>query len=548
MKKFFLIIFLSTLVNCQVNQEQPKSFFEKAKTKVSDLYSATKEAISARLVRPVSERVVQKVVNEVNAQSKKVLEKFKSSAIALRQVILKQEKPFDIAATARTGSAISENEKIFLKNRSEVVKRALEKLEIKAARIPKIAVCASGGGVRASVGFLGFLVGLEKNNILDTTTYISALSGSTWTLAPWLIQGSSLNDFKKYLKDRVAKGMGPIAKGIQIQKFIRALLTKVLFLQSITTVDIYGGLLANFLLQSFDPERHKVHFSSLIPKLLKGSIPMPICTAVMTGLSRYEWFEFNPFEVGSSFLNTYIPSWSFGREFANGKSTDFAPEQSLGYLLGIFGSAFEVNLQDLIRLEEEAIKEESRILYEIMNTLEKTMVGEVRLWPASVYNFSYKLNGSPLKNKKNISLIDAGIDFNLPIPPLLERDLDLIIIFDASRPHLTEFTRTIEILKKRGHKFPQINSKKLSDKRITVFENNVGPIIIYMPLYNENGEYLNGYDWRKEKHGQTSNFKYTNEEFEKMAGLSEFNVEKSSQVIIDTIRKISENPSIHPSF
>ena len=45
---------------------------------------------------------------------------------------------------------------------------------------PTVAVMGSGGGIRAMVGYLGCLKALEDMGVLDSTTYLSGLSGSTW--------------------------------------------------------------------------------------------------------------------------------------------------------------------------------------------------------------------------------------------------------------------------------------------------------------------------------------------------------------------------------
>ena len=73
----------------------------------------------------------------------------------------------------------------------------------------------------------------------------------------------------------------------------------------------------------------------------------------MTNADPYEWMEITPFEVGSSFLKTYIPTWAYGRKFKDGNSTNAPPEQTLGYFMGIFGSAFEISLKDIVRRTTE---------------------------------------------------------------------------------------------------------------------------------------------------------------------------------------------------
>ena len=49
----------------------------------------------------------------------------------------------------------------------------------------------------------------------------------------------------------------------------------------------------------------------------------------------FQWFEMTPFEVGCDELEAWVPAWSFGRPFLEGKSTMQLPEQSLSLLLGL---------------------------------------------------------------------------------------------------------------------------------------------------------------------------------------------------------------------
>lgn len=43
-----------------------------------------------------------------------------------------------------------------------------------------VAVLGSGGGTRAMSSLYGSLAGLQELGLLDTVTYLSGVSGSTW--------------------------------------------------------------------------------------------------------------------------------------------------------------------------------------------------------------------------------------------------------------------------------------------------------------------------------------------------------------------------------
>ncbi|KAK9420189.1 putative Lysophospholipase [Seiridium unicorne] len=48
----------------------------------------------------------------------------------------------------------------------------------------------------------------------------------------------------------------------------------------------------------------------------------------------FQWFEASPLEVGSPDVQSYVPTWSWGRTFVSGRSVGRPPEQSLSLLLG----------------------------------------------------------------------------------------------------------------------------------------------------------------------------------------------------------------------
>lgn len=53
----------------------------------------------------------------------------------------------------------------------------------------------------------------------------------------------------------------------------------------------------------------------------------------------WQWFEINPYEMGSDELEGWIPTWGFGRTFDKGVSTQRLPERSLSLFLGMCTSA-----------------------------------------------------------------------------------------------------------------------------------------------------------------------------------------------------------------
>ena len=110
--------------------------------------------------------------------------------------------------------------------------------------------------------------------------------------------------------------------------------------------------------------------------------------------------------------------------------------------MGIFGSAFEINIKDIIRLLADQLAATNYQVPKILgNAIKKALsliidssVAHARPFPSMLSNFSYHHKDSPMEHEKTLQLIDAGIDFNLPFPPLLRpaRGLDILIMVDSS--------------------------------------------------------------------------------------------------------------------
>ncbi|KAG8995132.1 hypothetical protein FRB90_000255, partial [Tulasnella sp. 427] len=301
-------------------------------------------------------------------------------------------------AEVRIGDELCFREKAFLRERKRKMLQAYAKLfnvspsELDERDLPIVAIAASGGGFRAMANTAGALRQAQTSGILDVTTYISAISGSTWTLGT--------------LYSGVAGSFDPhaAARHIQHRAQIPQLDTKVLDMLitsptnkylmagliqkaispkgSLSLVDIYGTLISARLfcpsdISALDPTH--LSLSQFRRPVDDGSLPMPIFTAISRHVSpteqaissqqdmvvdkarvemlekekvavarsesRWLWYEFSPYEVGCDEIGAWIPSWAFGREFHKGKSIDRAPEISFSILAGIYASAFCASLQ-----------------------------------------------------------------------------------------------------------------------------------------------------------------------------------------------------------
>jgi len=456
--------------------------------------------------------------------------------------VVSKHKYVGTQATVRISNDLPKQEIDYLAKRKVRVRRNLEKLlglKLNNEEVPNIAFCFSGGGYRAMIGTLGSLLGAREIGFLNSIEYMSSLSGSTWLLSTWTTLGMPLEQLKENLRKKVDKDFANIIS-LDMSELIEVLFRKRLFDQDRSLVDLYGALLADKLLKDAGIDSQKVPLSETIPLFKDGKWPFPIYTAIDV-TACYEWFEFTPFEIGSSYLNAFVPSWAFGRKFEDGASKDFAPEQSLGFLMGIWGSAFAADFEQIV--DELFNKMKSLSVFDIINfAVTQTCIGDVRISPAHAFNFTYDMYGSPMRNIKELTLVDAGIDFNLPFPPLLrpERDVDIIIACDYSAGIWTSsaLKGAEEYAQTRGIKFPKIDYSTVAKDIISIFKDEDGPVVIYLPLI-KNSEYSDDFNPQNAKFCNTFNFEYSSSEFELLSGLTKFNIVSNKDLILGTIKEVA---------
>lgn len=474
-------------------------------------------------------------------------------------------------ARVRQGTALGSEEQAYRNTRRAHVKQALEKLlgrMIADAQVPVIAFCGSGGGYRAMTSTLGFLQGAQAAGIYDVAMYNVGLSGSTWAIAGLMQAKLDLTSYINQIKPRLALGK---TDGVAWDRVALALAKKAAFGQKLGTVDLYGAILGEHLLTNLGGASNpqEVFLTDQAAFVGQANVPFPLYTSIMDvtapgdKTSGYEWVEFSPYEIGTAALGgAFVPTWAFGSPFNAGVSQEILPQQMLDYLMGIWGSAFTPNMKDAITIYSKGVQDKPIIKVFtiplptklVLSALDQVLVGswaaEQRAAPATVANWMKGLS-NPIAQKNDIILADAGIDFNIPVPPLLrpERAVDIIVVLDASaevlRGESGELRKAEQYCRTHGLKFPPIDYAKAGAGNCVVFEDKNDPkcpVLIYMPLCKNPG-YQNGWDPASVAFTQTSNFTYTPNDTQLITGLTAYTMQNSLETIKAVMNSVIDRKS-----
>lgn len=435
---------------------------------------------------------------------------FKQSATAYTKKQLNIDNPYKtFQAKILRDNGMPKEEQEYRQARFQHVKQALEIFfhqSLQDEQVFNLAFAGSGGGYRAMILTLGYLLGLQQLGLYDALLYSSSLSGATWCQAPQIQLKKTLKEYKDYLLERIRAGrfdltsMQYILSPSDMKAFVNNVVwPKFIFGLPLGSIDLYGNLLSRvFLSEALDYQ--KLYLPDQLEFVGQGNVPFPIYTAIsMHKLEGekylYNWYEFNPVEIRNLELNISLPSYSFGWHFNQGISEEAAPLASLGYLMGIWGSAFSVNLKDLksIVLEELQDAESRGVKDTAANLLLRLLgdtpyIGLLRFSPAQVNNPFKNMSdlSSWIANRPYLVFIDGGIAYNIPLRPLWKKDrkLQVIIVGDSS----STVPKTIELQKafadaKRfyGYAYQRVDDRQTETMHIYKdFSGYSGPAIIYI--------------------------------------------------------------------
>lgn len=391
-------------------------------------------------------------------------------------------------ASVRISRDLCSQEQDFRQKRLQFTAKALAKYlnvpesEVQPEDVPVIAMCGSGGGLRALVAGASSSLCAQEAGLLDCVTYTAGVSGSCWlqTLYNSSIGQQDHARVIEHLKHRIGVHIAYPPNALKL--FSQAPTNKFLlsgFVEKLRgvpdadfgVVDIYGLLLAARLLVpkgELNVSANDLKVSNQRYSVQSGAVPMPIYTAVRHEIPEemkghiapsqsawyttkhydwFQWFEWTPYEFFCEELGCGIPTWSVGRSW-NGGETVWRdnglalPELRVPLMLGIWGSAFCATLSHYYKEIRPLLKTAG------LDKLDGLLAGKdddlVKVHPvdpALIPNFCLGLRDKlpdttpeSIHSEQHLQLMDAGMSNNLPIYPLLRpgRDVDVIIAFDAS--------------------------------------------------------------------------------------------------------------------
>ncbi|XP_068424303.1 cytosolic phospholipase A2 beta-like isoform X2 [Clinocottus analis] len=444
---------------------------------------------------------------------------------------------------------IPTQEKEFLKKRSVVVSQALQKLfdnPTDPKKVPKVAVVASGGGSRAMTGLLGSLRGLKDIGVLDAVTYITGVSGSTWTMSTMYQEDNwSHQDIDSVIsakKEMMTKSILSVFSPEKVQYYREEMAEKEQAGYIVSLIDMLGLIFEQLVFG----KKVTSTLSEQQRAVNEGQNPLPIYTAVnmkdMTKgfQSEAEWCEFTPYEVGIQKYGAFVRTEDFGSRFFLGNFVKKLPEVRLPYLIGIWSSAISVSMTQMwtfatgckpiwsnwlgpevddIDVDTEPATLDTQLINpttDVTNIVTDFFINRPAV--AEMYNFmrgffmhvDYNQQSNFVAWKEThpdafpnqltpsdstLRLIDSGHAINIGCVPVLrpERDVDLIISLSYSwdPEHILKvLEKTAAYCKDHDIPFPNADFASLEkepQKEFYIFEdkeNPKAPIVVHFPLVN----------------------------------------------------------------
>ncbi|KAM9380818.1 cytosolic phospholipase A2 epsilon-like [Phaethornis superciliosus] len=457
----------------------------------------------------------------------------------------------------RLGFDLCAQEQDFILKRKRVVAAALKDIlhleeDLEDHEVPVVAIMTTGGGTRALTAMYAHLLSVQELNVLDCVSYITGLSGTTWTMSnlyedpDWSQKDlkETLNDARKHvLKNKFLTCFAPD----RLKYYLKELCKRKQEGHQMCFTDLWGLIIETMLHEKED--FHKLTDQQLA--LSQGQNPLPIYLSLnvkdkISDQDFREWVEFTPYEVGFPKYGAYIRAEDFGSEFFMGRLMKKVPESRICFLEGIWSSVFSLNLMDawyisvnsedfwhkwtrdkITDIDDETLfparpsELDTRVVCPT-DSFSDIFRDVAMLRPAAseIHNFlkGFQMNNNYLESKFSkwkdceidsqpnhltaatdyLILIDTAFAFATSYPPLMrpERKVDVILHFNYSSGSQTgPLKEASKYFAKQGIPFPT----KVPDDQETPNlkecyivgdkESPETPIVVFFPLINDTFRY-----------------------------------------------------------
>ncbi|XP_069494390.1 cytosolic phospholipase A2 delta-like [Ambystoma mexicanum] len=436
----------------------------------------------------------------------------------------------------RLGFDLCQEEKDYLQKRKVFVARALKAAlglsrDLQEHEVPVIAVSATGGGARAMTSLYGTLSGLRKMNLLDTVSYITGASGSTWCMSKLYEDADwSKTDLARPIEDarkHMVESKTSAFSWDRLKYYYNEMEERSKEGHPGSFTDLWGLVIESM----FYDRRYEGTLSDQQQAVNQGQNPLPLYLAMnvkdveKSTLEFKEWCEFSPYEVGLIKYGAFIRSQHFDSEFFMGRVMKPLKESRICYLQGLWSNVFSVNLLDAwfaatnsenfwsewtreplseidddeMMLKKRPASLSTRVLAS-SGMLSDTLRGVLTNRPLAGENHNF-LNGFQIHEKYHktkafsawkdteldlfpdqltpssdkLCLVDSAYYINASFPPLLreERKVDIILSFDYGLgDKFKSVEETCNYCNKQGIEFPKVSLKdedKESPKECYVF-------------------------------------------------------------------------------
>uniref|UniRef100_A0A8C8SX99 Phospholipase A2 n=1 Tax=Pelusios castaneus TaxID=367368 RepID=A0A8C8SX99_9SAUR len=531
---------------------------------------------------------------------------FTSFSLPKSTISLKFPEDLDV----RLGFDLCVEEQDFLCKRKKVVAAALKKVlqleeDLQDDEVPVVAVMTTGGGTRALTAMYAHLLSIQKLNVLDCISYITGLSGTTWTMSnlyedpDWSQKDleASVSDTRKHV---IKNKFLACFSMDRLKYYVKELYQRKQEGHKISFTDLWGLIIEAMLHDGED--HHKL--TDQQQALIHGQNPLPIYLVLnvkekISNQDFREWVEFTPYEVGLIKYGAYIRSENFGSEFFMGRLMKKLPESRICFLEGDLLSwenlskafiIFSAEEEPLLPTRPSELNTRVRSPPDCLSTVFRDVL-MCRPAVSEIHNFlkGCQMHNNYLENEfskwkdceldsqpsqltgaaDSLALVDTAFAFETSYPPLMrpERKVDLILHFNySSGSQIAPLIKASKYFSEQGIPFPQIvpgEEEAKNPKECYIVGDKEGPetpVVLLFPLVNDTfrnykapgvkrspAEMAEGEIDVANTDGpyNINNLQYSEEDFDKLAKLSYYNVQNNKDSILHALRIAVERKKQH---